>query len=265
MKTNIVQFLLLTQCVGALCAQSVQFHPLTAKETVEVAQKLESFDKGSATLDSLTDSQEWTMKILEYYVMHTNEVTTKMKLPIAKSYAVWSKYPEAAELAQDYVNVYSNDWRGWRVLGGCKLAMKSYNEAVDLILNAARLGDEKNYVGLGLAAVAANRLDILENIVVPHLLVQMNDTKDFPEKQRNQMRGLLIYDALKTDKKEMFIKAIADFDMDKISQWEELEDLIAQGCDHFKGADIDKIRKELEAATVSSSISTTTNSPPKQQ
>jgi len=190
-------------------AQDVQFRPLTEKETVEVAQKLESFDKGSDTLDSLTESQEQTMKILEYYVMHTNEVTTKMKLlPIAKSYAVCSKYPEAAELAQDYVNVYSNDWRGWSVLGGCKLVMKSYNEAVDALTKAARLGDEKNYAALGGAALLADRLDVFERMALPHLVMLINDAGQFPEKERNQMRGLLIVYALKTNNEPIFLKAI---------------------------------------------------------
>src|SRR5260221_12952699 len=136
MKTTIIQLLFFAQCVGVLCGQDVQFHPLTTNETVEIEQKLASFEKGTATLESLTDSQENTKMFLEYYLSHANKVTTRMKLPIAKSYAVWGKYPEAIELAQDYVNVYSNDWHGWRVLGGCKLAMKSYNGAVDALTKA---------------------------------------------------------------------------------------------------------------------------------
>ena len=262
MKIIIVQFILLTECVCALCAQDVRFRPLTGKESVEVKQKLESFDKGTATLDSLTDSQEWTMKLLEYYVMHTNKVTTKMKLPIAKSYAVWGKYPEAVTLAQDYVNVYSNDWRGWRVLGGCKLITGSYSEALDALTNAVCLGDKQNYAALGFAALKVDRLDVFKSMVAPYLLMLINNTEQFPEKERNQMRGLLIAYALKIDNKPIFIKAIAGFDLSTISQWEELKDLIVQGCDRFKGTDIDKIRKELETNVGESINSTSTNAPP---
>ena len=111
--------------------------------------------------------------------MHTNEVTTKMKLPIAKSYAVWARDLQSAELAQDYVDTYSNDWRGWRVLGGSKLMMKSYSEAVDALTKAARLGDDGNYSGLGAAALMADRLDVFRSIALPHLLVIINDTKGF--------------------------------------------------------------------------------------
>ena len=93
MKTFTLQFLIFGLSIAVFAddshiAQEVQFRPLTGKETIEVKHKLESFERGTTTLDSLTDNQEWTMKLLEYYVSHTNEVTTKMKLPIAKSYAV---------------------------------------------------------------------------------------------------------------------------------------------------------------------------------
>jgi hypothetical protein len=265
MKVTFIQLLFFAQCICVLCGQGVRFSQLSEKDTVAVAKNLDSFDNGSATLDSLTGSQEGTMRILEYYVMHTNEVTTKMKLPIAKSYAVWGKYPEAAELAQDYVGTYSNDWRGWRVLGGSKVAMKSYNEAVDALTKAERLGDNGNYSALGGAALMADRLDVFESIALPHLLMLANDTKGFPERERNQMRGLLIVYALRTENESIFLKAIDKVNMRDISQWEELKNLIAQGCARFNGSDIDTIRKELQAATEISSSSTATNASPKQQ
>jgi hypothetical protein len=256
---SIIHCLLVTQCAFVVFAQHIQPRPLSETESQEVREKLGAFDMGNITLDSLTTNTDGAMKLIEYYLSPTNGVTTKMKLPISKSFAIWGQYPQAAELAQDYVKVYSNDWRGWRVLGGSEVMMKNYDVATKALLKAEQFGDEKNDLALGIAALAVNRLDILEKVVVPHLLVQIYDGAKFPEKQRIQMRGCLIAYALKTDKEDIFIKAVVGVDLSKISEWSELKDQIALGCRVFKGPDIDTIRQELNAATTDNPNSGTTN------
>lgn len=239
------------------------FSPLTNKDAVEIKQKLEGFEKGQVTLGNITDNPEWSLKCIEYYVIHTNEVTVKMKLPIAKSFAVWSKYPEGAKLAQDYVNVYSNDWHGWRVLGGCKLMMGLNDDGLNALINAARLGDDGNYAALGLAALKAGRLDVFETIALPHLFIAMNDTQRFPENERIQMKGIVIAYSLKTAKKDIFLKTIATIDFNTIYKWKDLNDLIVSGCERFEGSDIEVIRRKLGSALSNDSASGNTNSPPK--
>ena len=258
MKLLVLQFLILGWATAVFPddssnAQEIVPHHLNEQETLEVKQKLEAFDQGNVALDGITENSESDMKLIEYYLSSTNNVTTRMKLPISKSFAIWSQYPRVAQLAQDYVNVYSNDWRGWSILAGSKIMLKSYYEAIAAYTNAIRLGDEKNCLGLGIAALAVDRIDILEKIVVPRLLVQMNETDEFPEKKRNQMRGCIIGYAFKSDKKGIFIRVVTGVDFSKIYQWPELENLITLGCKKFKGPDIDKIRQELESANSVSS------------
>ena len=253
MKSIALELMLAIGCTSILCAAEVQIPSLTSHETTEVQRRLEAFEHGKTTLENITDNPEWTLQFIAYYSSRTNDVTTKMKLPISRSFAVWSKYPEAANLAQDYINVYSNDWRGWRVLGGAKLVMGSYNEAISALTNAARLGDEANYVGLGMAALAANRLDVLDSIVVPHLLILKNDGARFSKKERLEMRGVLVAYALQANKEEIFVKAIEDVDVNDIVSQEQLKAKVVRGCEQFKSKDLDKICQQIKAASQSES------------
>ena len=228
MRFLVLQLVVTFGLAGVLMADDLTTRSLTASEQAGVKHKLEAFEKGQINLDNLTDSPESSLELIKYYVLHTNEVTTKMKLPISKSFAAWSKYPEAAKLAQDYVSVYSNDWRGWSMLGGCRLLMKSYNEAIDAYTNAVRLGDKKNIPALGFSALAVDRLAVFENMALAPMLTSMNDVEHFPEKERIEMKCLLIAYSLKTDKKEVFIKTLAETDTHGLSDWKELKDLVLQ-------------------------------------
>lgn len=246
------------------CPRS-NFTPFEQQETMEVKQKLEAFDQGNITYDSITANSDSRLMLTEYYfgLSPTNTLTTRMKLPISRSLAVDGQFTQAARLAQDYVNVYSNDSRGWNVLGGSKLAMKSYDEAIWALTNAIRLGDARNCRGLGGAAIAADRMDILEKIVVPRLLIQINETDEFPENQRVEMRWILSVYALKTDKKEIFIQAVTGVDFSKLYQWPDLQNAITLGCKKFKGPDIDQIQRKLAEADANISNGVSTNSSPR--
>jgi hypothetical protein len=261
MKTRTLQFLFVLVYVGVLRAADISFL-LTAEDAADVKQKLMLFEKDQITLTNLTDSPDGCLKIMTYFLTHTNEVTTKMKLPISRSFANWSKYPEAAKLAQEYLNVYSNDWRGWRVLGGTKVLMKSYDEAIVALTNAIRLGDDENYIALGGAALAVERMDVFESMVAPHLLVMLDDTKRYTEEKRFEMRGVLLAYALNVKKQGIFVKAADGFDAKDILANEGLRDQIAYGCEMFKGKDIDKIRQKLETGTGNNSSLSDTNSSP---
>jgi tetratricopeptide (TPR) repeat protein len=250
MKSKSFQFLVFITFFYSLNAQQVTLRLLDEQEILQVKQKLEAFDLGDITYESLTGNSDSNLMLTEYYfsLPPTNSVTTKMKLPLSHSLAVWGQYPQAVQLAQDYVNVYSNDSRGWGILGGSKMMLKSYDDAIAAYTNAARLGDDKNDLALGLAALAVDRMDVLEKIVIPRLLEQMNEADEFPEKKRNQMRGCIIAYAIKLGKKEVFIQAVTGVDFSKLYQWPDLENVITLACKKFKGPDIDQIRKKLAEA-----------------
>ena len=261
MKFLILQLVAIFGLAGVLLAEDLTDMSLTPNEQAEVKQKLAAFDKGQITLTNLTDSQEWSLKLIKYYLSHTNVVTTKMKLPISRSFAAWSKYPDAAKLAEEYVGVYSNDWRGWTVLGLSEFVMQRYDEAIAALTNAVTLGDEKNYAALGGAALAINRLDLFERMVTPHLLISINDVDRFPKEERLKMRCLLIVYALKADKQDIFVKATEGLETEDITSNDTLKNQMAYGCEIFKGKDIDKICQKLGVTPENNSKTNTVSNP----
>jgi hypothetical protein len=208
--------------------------------------KLVAFESGKLSLEELTASNNCD-DLLTFYFAHTNEVTTKMKLPISRCFAGLGKYSEASNLAHDYVTVYSNDWHGWRIIGGSKLMLKSYEEAIAALTNAVRLGDEENYVGLGLAALGTNRLDILQSIVVPHLL----ERKDSGEiNKRLDMIGILVTYSLIEGREDVFVKALEGLRVEDVSTVVERDDIlkhsIVAGWKQFHPKKVEPLCREVE-------------------
>jgi RHS repeat-associated protein len=168
-------------------------------------------------------------------------------------------YPEAAQLARQYVNVYSNDWRGWRVLGGTYILMKSYNESIFAYKNAVRLGDKESCQPLAAAAIKADKINII-NEIVPELM-DLKDAKATPEKDKLNCISILLLYSVKSDRKDIFIKTLAGENIKQILQNDDVKLDLISGCKYFEGKDIEKIRQSLEAVMEENSNSSNTNSP----
>ncbi|MBI3848713.1 MAG: hypothetical protein HY298_00270 [Verrucomicrobia bacterium] len=231
---------------GVLYATDITAPSLTEKETVDVRQKLEAFEKGKITVEDLTDKAEWGRKIIAYYLSHTNDVTAKMKLPISRSLAAFEKYPEAAKLAADYVQVYSNDWRGWNILGGANGFMENFDQAVRAFTNAVRLGCESCYAPLAFYAMHVDRLDIVQDLV-PHLLV-LKRSKDTREIRPLDIVTALALYSLKANQQDIFVKALDGVGVKDILSRDDLKRLVTDGCKKFKAKEVEKLCQELEKA-----------------
>ena len=251
MKLSILIILATFGLVSALWAEDTAVISLTTNEQAEIKQSLSAFERGEIGLDEASGLPNSCDKVVSYYVLHTNDVSVKMKLPISRSFAMSEQYSEAAKLAQEYINVYSNDWHGWRVLGGANMAMQLYDQAVSAYTNAVRLGDEEDYAALGAAAWAADRLDVLQDTVVPRLLVSKDDTARFSKEKRLEMRMILAGYSLRVDKQDIFTEALDGVDFQDVLHRDDLKQLVIVGCERFKGKDIDNIRRKLEAASKS--------------
>ena len=225
---------------------SAPIDPLATNEQAEVKQKLNSFDRGEITLEEATEpgGEAWGRKVVEYYSTHTNDVTTKMKLPISRCCAALSMYLEAANLASDYVQVYSNDWRGWKILGGANSFMGNYEQALAAATNSLRLGDEGSYVPVAMLALHLDRLDLVRGIV-PHLLELKNSKPPQKIKPLDAVAALVLY-SLKADQRDIFIEALDGISAKDILSRDDLKQLVTGGCDKFEGKEIDKIRQEVK-------------------
>jgi hypothetical protein len=108
--------------------------------------------------------------MISFYLSNSNSMTLKMKLPIARTYALCGLFPQAADLAQLYVNRYTNDWEGWDLLGGAKLMLERFDEAFVATTNVLRLGSDRNITSGAYLALKADRLDVYEGMMLNRLL-----------------------------------------------------------------------------------------------
>jgi tetratricopeptide (TPR) repeat protein len=198
MKLLILQIVIFGLATAAFADES-QLFLITTNQAAEVKQKLDAYENGKLTLQDLNENAgtEGCRELIGYYLLHTNEISAKSILPVSRAYAFGGMYPEAAQLARQYVNVYSNDWHGWRVLGGACLLTKSYNESISAYKNAVRLGDRDSYQPLGLAAIKVNQPEVIGEIV-PDLMASKN-AKETSEKDRLNCIAVLLTYAMMSD------------------------------------------------------------------
>ena len=218
---------------------------LSEKETLEVKSSLEGYEKGTRTFEEVTKG-EWpktTINLIKYYQVHSNEVTLKMLLPVSRCYGMASKGIEAAALAQSYLNVYSNDSRGWDVLAAAKLITGSKTEALETMKKSVSLGSNKNLSGLGILAYDAGRKDIIESLVIPRALAVKKSARDVTTKQ--EILRFLVYYSLETKNKRLFVDTLQGMGVAEIAVDEEMKGLVLQGCELFKAEETQKLCLEL--------------------
>lgn len=245
MKSTILKLVVALHLASVLQVGCEEYW-LTPRETGKVRQKLEAFADGKLTLEEVTEvgGEDWGRKLIAYYQTHTNEVTVKMKLAVSRCYAGFGKYSDAAELSTEYLNVYSNDWRGWNILGGAKMMMRSYDEALAATTNAVRLGSEKNLENLGLAALATYRMDVFENMVLQRLLILKDSEQTSKEKKLTMITALVVY-SLQADKKEVFVRALEGLDAADIQSEKRLRSSVERGCEMFKANETERLCNQL--------------------
>jgi hypothetical protein len=246
---------------SSLLAEDFTAIPLTSDDVARIKQELAGFEKGTISLTELTEGggEQGHRELISYYLSHKEDVTVKEKLPVSRCFGFMDQYQEAARLATDYIQVYSNDWHGWRILGNANLGMSNYSSAIGPFTNSVRLGDNGCYIPLAFAALKVDRLDVVSNIL-SHLFI-LKQTKPHDPDDLDPVGVLMIY-ALKTNQQSTFVKALTGVSGKDIMSRDDLPWLVSAGCNRFKGADIDKIRQEFEAAGGNLSSSNTNNSPP---
>jgi hypothetical protein len=129
------------------------------------------------------------------------------------------------------VQVYSNDWQGWHVIGAANLALTNLDKALTAFTNAVRLGDNQSCVQLGLCAWKLERLDIMTEIL-PCVFAAKDNAKS--EKDKTDAVGILVIYATNADREDVFVKALAGVRPSEIATREDLTDIVLTVCDRFK-------------------------------
>src|SRR6267142_4458286 len=181
---------------------------VSAGADIEVKQKLRDFEQGKLSLEALTEKsgEEFDRRLITFYCEHTNEVSVKALLPISRCYAFFNDFNQAAQLAERYVQVYSNDWHGWRIIGAANAALTNFDKALCGYTNAVRLGDNRSCVQLGVCAWKLDRLDIMKEIL-PCVFAAKDNPRS--EKYKTDALFVLLVYSTNTDREDVFVKALA--------------------------------------------------------
>lgn len=248
MKLLILTVLAFFNLASVLLAMDLQYFSITTNQAAEVKQTLDAFENGKLTLQDLNENAgtEGCRKLVGYYLLHTNEITAKARLPIGRSFAGFNLFPEATNLGAQYVTVFSNDWHGWRLLGAAYNSLNLSNESIHAYSNAVKLGDKDSYASLAQVSLKNNRLDLVKDML-PQLF-SLKDNPQTPEKNKLNLISILIFYSVRAHQKDIFIKTLEGEDMKQILQNWMVKNNVRAGCKIFKGEDIDKIRQAVEAA-----------------
>jgi hypothetical protein len=237
-------FLLFLVSFGA-CGEDVRFTPSDLKQ---VRTKLEAYSAGKLTLDEVSNGgEEWCKKVIIYHLNYSNEVSLKMKLPIAKCYALGGIFTNATQLTIEYMRVYTNDARGWDLLFATKCALGSFEEGFAAGTNAIHLGCDKNLVAIAGVALKLKRLDALEGTLVPRLFLLKDENKTSPDDRRETINMLVVY-SLQADKKDVFIRALEGVDSATILADPRFKRNVEIGCKLFDSKETEKIRELISSS-----------------
>lgn len=209
-----------------------------------IKEKLEAFEKGTITLKELTEESGNCQKLIIYYFSNTN-VSVKAKLPIGRCFAMAGEYKKAADLAVAYIQVYSNDWQGWKILGAANLLLGNFSESLAAYTNAVNYGDENCSVPLAFAALKLKRLDIFSN-TVPELLI-LRQKGNSPETKPLDIAFLLAGYSIDTNQKELFIEALNGITSEQVLSRDDLTCVVKAGCRLFDDVRVNKIFTSLES------------------
>ncbi len=251
MRLLILTILAIFSLANVLFAVDLQYFSITTNQSAEIKQTLDAFENGKLTLQDLNEKAgtEGCRKLVGYYLLHTNEITVKARLPIGRCFNGFNLFPEATNLGAQYVAVFSNDWHGWRLLGAAYNSLNLSNESIHAYSHAIKLGDQNSYAPLAQVALKINRLDLVQEML-PQLF-SLKDNPQTPEKNKLNLISILIFYSVRAHQKDIFIKTLAGEDMKQILQNWMVKNNVRAGCKVFKGEDIDKIRQAVEAASKS--------------
>lgn len=224
---------------------------VAAEADAEVKQKLRDFEDGNLTLEALIEKggEKFDRQLISFYQRHTNGVSTKALLPISRCFFFFGDFEQASKIAQQYMQVYSNDWHGWHVIGGANLALTNFDKALTAYTNALRLGDTQSCVELGFCAWKLERLDIMTEIV-PCMFAAKDNAKS--EKDKTDAITILVIYATNADREDVFVKALAGVRPSEVAARDDLTHVVLTVCDRFKTKDLQPFCEKVRALSKNS-------------
>jgi|GEM_PF-3383215 len=230
------------------------YFSITTNENAQIKSYLDAYENGSIGIQSLNEKalEEGNRELVGYYLMHANDISTKSKLPIARSFAGFGGYSETVKLTTEYLNTYPNDWHGWRMLGSAYFlmdfcnVMDASNKALYAYSNAVKLGDKESLGPLASVALVHGDMDVVKKII-PQLMA-LKQSSHISKKERLSVISILLIYSIKADQKDVFIKTLKGVNLSEILKDDIIKEDVETGCKKFKDRKIEKICQELTKA-----------------
>jgi hypothetical protein len=118
------------------------------------------------------------------------------------------------------------------------------NEIIFAYSKAVKLGDKDSLRPLACCALAFNRMDVLKKIVPE--LIALEQSKNAKKENVVEEASFLIVYAIKADRKDIFIKALKNINLEELLQDANVRTNIELSCKWFKGKDIDTISRRMQ-------------------
>ena len=250
MQTSVILTIVCVSLAITGKAEDSQKAEARNNHTLTVQEKLKGFESGSVTLEEMTEDGGAPLRqeIIRYYTNDTSRVSVKAKLVVSRCFAMEHDFQTAAQLAEQYAAVYTNDYRGWRILGGASYMLDRNERAFDAYKKAVALGDETSYAPLAGSALDLNRLDAVREIV-PQLL-RIKNSQDPPKFVKLDIVGVLAIYARKAEDKDVFLKALEGEKFQDILSRDDVAAAVDKTCQHFQSIEVDAICQKVHEAAV---------------
>jgi hypothetical protein len=181
--------------------------------------------------------------VIAYYDSQ-DSVSIKAKLPISVCLAGYHRLEESRKLASEYVNVYSNDWRGWHILGISCAGQSSWNAAISALTNAIKLGGTNDYAVLAMICCSHERTEVVREFV-PQMLAIKRSCKT-GDSYRLELIKTLIYYSSKIGDEELFVKTLEGVSASEVASESDLPCIVTTVCGMFTNKAAVDICKALQ-------------------
>jgi len=185
--------------------------PLTQEQTDRIRRLLGDAEAGK--VDLYEDLDQESCQAMVVYALHsTNSIPTKAKLGVARCLGKSGQSVRSAKLAEEYVRVCTNDWRGWRTLGFSYWNARMYDQATVALSNAVALGGIEVEPELASSAAAAGmvsgKLEIIAGVASG--LVSSLRSARFDTETRLEALSVLTFYAIATGRTNVATLALGD-------------------------------------------------------
>jgi tetratricopeptide (TPR) repeat protein len=233
-------------CFAILSGAEESKLPQQNQSKLPIQEKLKAFENGTIGLEELTEDGVLRQLMICYYTNHPENVSIKAKLAVSRSFVMEHDFQRAAQLAEEYVAVYSNDYRGWRLVGAANSMQNRSDRAMEAYTRAVALGDETCLSSLAAAAVEAHRLDVVRGIV-PQLLRQKQSVGP-PKFVKLEILGTLSFYAEKVGDKATFVKALEGEKAEDILSRTDIATQVDETCQKLQAAEVEVLCRQIHEA-----------------